>query len=103
MLFFETHTHAWPSIVSGAGLGGIVLALFLKKSCPHISFEIYEAAAQLGEVGAGVALWPRVNEILDFLGIKEDVTRLAAGAGNSRKCTHYSHPKFVLKIDNVSV
>ena len=43
---------------SGAGLGGLVLALFLQKNCPDVTFNVYEAAHQLGEIGdRNIILW----------------------------------------------
>ena len=61
---------------SGAGLGGLVLALSLQKNCPDVTFNVYEAAHQLGEIGAGIGVWPRVWEILRQLGLEEDMTQI---------------------------
>ena len=58
---------------SGAGLGGLLLALFLQKECPELQVTIYESAHQLAEIGAGVAAWPRVWEVLKYLGLEEDL------------------------------
>ena len=58
---------------SGSGLGGLLLALFLQKSCPQIDIAIYESAHELSEIGAGIGVWPRIWEILRNLGLEEDL------------------------------
>ena len=75
-------SHSSPT--SGAGLGGLFLALFLQKNCPHIRVDIYESAHELTEVGAGIGMFPRVWEILKTLDIEEDlVTVIGAANGQS--------------------
>ncbi len=45
---------------------------------PNIDVEIYEAAAEFSEVGAGIGVWPRVWRILEKLGLSEDFSRVTA-------------------------
>jgi 2-polyprenyl-6-methoxyphenol hydroxylase-like FAD-dependent oxidoreductase len=58
---------------SGGGIGGLTLALALSKSRFHetIIVNIYEAAPELSEIGAGIAFLPRTWEILKILGLAE--------------------------------
>lgn len=70
---------------SGAGLGGLLLALFLQKYSTDIEVDIYESAAKLTELGAGIGVWPRVMEVIKYLGLEDDLhniagTRDSAGA-----------------------
>ncbi|TFK94532.1 FAD/NAD(P)-binding domain-containing protein [Polyporus arcularius HHB13444] len=46
--------------IVGAGLGGLLLALFLQKYSTDIDVDIYESAAKLAELGAGIGVWPRI-------------------------------------------
>ncbi|KAJ7227879.1 salicylate hydroxylase [Mycena haematopus] len=63
-----------PTEHSGAGIGGLTLALALSRY-PDIEVELYEAAATLTEVGAGIAVFPRPWKILQMLGLEEDLLK----------------------------
>lgn len=54
----------------GAGLCGLVLALALEKYAPDVDFQIYESAAELTIVGAGIAFQPRSWYIIKELGLE---------------------------------
>ncbi len=59
-------------------MGGLVLGLFLKKYAPDaIRFDIYESAAELTEVGAGVGMSARIWSIMRELGLEEDLLTIA--------------------------
>ncbi|KAF9044499.1 FAD/NAD(P)-binding domain-containing protein [Hymenopellis radicata] len=51
--------------ICGAGIGGLVCALALSR-CPDIEVDVYEAASQFGEVGAGVSVFPRMFSLSFF-------------------------------------
>lgn len=68
---------------SGAGLGGLLLALVLQRDSTDIEVNIYEAHHELTEVGAGIGVWPRIWEILRYVGL-EDTLKQSAGA--AREC-----------------
>ncbi len=62
--------------IIGGGIGGLTAARAL---CQHgIEVAIYEAAPELREIGAGVALHPNAMKVLRSLGLEDDV-RAAAG------------------------
>ena len=44
---------------SGGGMGGLFLGLCLKQYARDVEFDIYEAATELAEVGAGAGMSPR--------------------------------------------
>ena len=71
-------TYDFPS---GAGLGGLILALFLQKDCPSFRVDIYESTQELTELGAGIGFFPRVWEILRYLDLEEDLLKLAGIRG----------------------
>ena len=56
-------------IIVGGGIGGITAAIALKQQ--GIDVEVYERAAELKEVGAGVSLWPNALKALHQLGMKD--------------------------------
>ncbi|GLK75216.1 salicylate hydroxylase [Methylopila jiangsuensis] len=58
---------AAPVLIAGAGIGGLTLALALARR--GVACEIFERAAILSEVGAGVQLAPNASRILDGLGL----------------------------------
>ena len=62
--------------ILGAGMGGLACALALAKhGIPRI--DVYEAAADLGFVGAGIQLAPNMGRILNRLGCWEPIVKEA--------------------------
>lgn len=59
------------AVIAGAGIGGLVAALVLRRA--GFEVEVYEKARQLGEVGAGVQINPAGMRIMDALGLLERV------------------------------
>lgn len=62
-------------IVVGAGLGGLVAALALQDK--GIPVKVFERAAELGEVGAGISLAPNATRVLIALGLRDAMERVA--------------------------
>jgi NADPH-dependent 2,4-dienoyl-CoA reductase/sulfur reductase-like enzyme len=58
---------SYKVIIVGAGLGGLVAGIALSKKGHQVT--ILEAAAQLGEVGAGIQVPPNSTRLLKYLGI----------------------------------
>jgi len=56
---------SFARIDSGGGVGGLTLAVTLSKY-PDIEVEVFEAARQFTEVGAGVGIWPRAFKVQNF-------------------------------------
>ena len=66
---------------SGAGLGGLIFALLMQKHAQDtVEVDIYESARELTEIGAGVAMWPRIWEIVRYLGLEDELLEIS-GAG----------------------
>ncbi|KAJ3565444.1 hypothetical protein NP233_g7626 [Leucocoprinus birnbaumii] len=63
--------------IVGGGIGGLAAAVCLARN-PGISVEIFEAAKEFSEVGAGIGVWPRIWKTLAILGLDEDLARLHA-------------------------
>ena len=55
----------------------------MQKHAPDaVEVDIYESARELTEVGAGVAMWPRIWEIVRYLGLEDELLEIS-GAGRS--------------------
>lgn len=66
---------AAPVLVAGAGIAGLTAALaFASRGFP---VRVFERAASLDEVGAGLQLSPNATRILDRLGVLERLMPLA--------------------------
>ena len=66
------------AIVVGAGIGGVTAAVALEQCGWQVT--VLERAAELGEVGAGISVWPSSVAALEQLGI-EGVSKAAIPAG----------------------
>ncbi len=60
--------------IIGAGIGGLTLALALRQR--GFAPIVYERAKALGEVGAGLTLWPNATKALASLGLGEELDRI---------------------------
>lgn len=56
-----------------------MLALSLQKSCQDVQVDIYESTAELTEIGAGVGMWPRMWEIIEHLGLGDELRQVSGG------------------------
>jgi 2-polyprenyl-6-methoxyphenol hydroxylase-like FAD-dependent oxidoreductase len=61
------------AIIIGAGIGGLTTAIALQKV--GIEVTVYERAAQLKAVGAGLSLWANALRAFDYVGVGDAVRR----------------------------
>ena len=61
--------------IIGGGIGGLTAANALSRA--GIEVAVYEAAAELREIGAGVALLPNAMNVLRAIGVEDDVRKVA--------------------------
>lgn len=59
---YSLHIDSSHANDSGGGVGGLTLAVALSKY-PDIEVEVFEAARQFTEIGAGVGVWPRAFKV----------------------------------------
>ena len=61
----------------GAGIGGLMLACCITQmdKRKRIELDIYEATAELAEIGAGIILSWSVFELLAKIGLEEDLLK----------------------------
>ena len=61
--------------IIGGGIGGLTAANALSRA--GIEVAVYEAAAELREIGAGVALHANAMRVLRAIGVEDDVRKVA--------------------------
>ena len=71
---------------SGGGMGGLVLALCLKKYAPDVRFDIYESARELTEVGAGIGMTPRIWSLIKELGLEDELLTIQGTQEDDGMC-----------------
>ena len=62
---------------SGAGLTGLTFAHALKRFAPDVRFAIYEGAARLDAIGAGIGMQPRSWSIMRAIGLTDALLKIA--------------------------
>ncbi|KAF8197066.1 FAD/NAD(P)-binding domain-containing protein [Pholiota molesta] len=90
--------------IVGGGIGGLALAAAIShlEVDYAIQVDIYEAAAKMTQVGAGITLWPRGWEILKDLGMEND---LAASISPGQELPSQRKPRLAFcceKSDNAN-
>jgi len=80
--------------IIGGGIGGAAAAVALRRA----GFEatVYERAPVLGEVGAGMMLWPNATRVLREIGVLDNV--LARSGVNSRFLVRSSSGTILMDI-----
>ena len=61
--------------IVGAGIAGLTAALALLRR--NIDVEVYEQAAELREVGAGVQISPNGTKVLNSLGLRDALATIS--------------------------
>ncbi|KAI0630491.1 salicylate hydroxylase [Trametes polyzona] len=62
--------------ICGGGVGGLTCAVALSLF-NNVDVDIYEAASEFAEVGAGIGVWPRTWKILCALGLSDELAKVA--------------------------
>jgi salicylate hydroxylase len=62
-------------VIIGAGIGGLTAALTLLRA--GLEVQVFEQAAELREVGAGIQVSPNATRLLHRLGLAEQLRRVA--------------------------
>ena len=55
------------ALVAGGGIAGLATGIALRQA--DIDVEIFERSTELGEIGAGLMLWPNGTRSLQALGV----------------------------------
>lgn len=64
-----------PILIVGGGIGGFAAALALSRKGFFV--RLFEQAPEFSEIGAGIQLGPNVFNMFKYLGLTDDVSRLA--------------------------
>jgi salicylate hydroxylase len=75
-------------IVVGGGIGGLTVSLSLAKK--GIAVRLFEQAAEIKEIGAGIQLGPNVFRMFECLELTDDVNKLAV------------FPEYLMMLDSVT-
>jgi 2-polyprenyl-6-methoxyphenol hydroxylase-like FAD-dependent oxidoreductase len=73
------------AVIVGAGIGGVTCALALARRGWAVT--LLERSENLGEIGSGISIWPKAMEVLEDLGVAEQLRgeyQLAGQAGLRR-------------------
>ena len=73
MITFEPVTQ---TPCSGAGIGGLVLAITIGKYGPSIPIDLYEAHDSIDTAGVGITVWRQTHEVLIELGLFDDFQQI---------------------------
>jgi salicylate hydroxylase len=64
-------------LCSGAGIGGLVLAVTIAKFADRdIQIDLYEAHDAIRTTGTGITVSRRTTEVLEALGLYEEISRV---------------------------
>ncbi|OAX33431.1 FAD/NAD(P)-binding domain-containing protein [Rhizopogon vinicolor AM-OR11-026] len=64
--------------ICGAGIGGLVLAITIDKFAEcDVKIDLYEARDAIITAGAGISLGPHSTEIMEELGMHEEISRVS--------------------------
>ncbi|KAI9061735.1 FAD/NAD-P-binding domain-containing protein [Trametes sanguinea] len=88
----ETLIQTFRVAICGGGIGGLTLAVALSRY-PDIRIEVYEAAGQFKEIGAGVMVWERTWKILELLGLGKEFGEIAHAQPNSSPGVGFDYRK----------
>ncbi|OOG57996.1 FAD-dependent monooxygenase [Polaromonas sp. C04] len=69
--------------VVGGGIGGLAAAVALSRR--NINVSVYEQAKTLGEVGAGIFIYPNSLRQLERMGLKDALAAVGARVGDGSK------------------
>jgi salicylate hydroxylase len=61
--------------IAGAGIGGLTAAVALQREGHEVT--VYEQASELSEIGAGIQLSPNATRVLAWLGLLDEIERIA--------------------------
>jgi salicylate hydroxylase len=82
--------------IIGGGIGGLTAAIALSRA--GVEVAVYEAAAELKEIGAGVALHPNAMRVLRAIGA-EDGVRKIAGRSESQVLRNGLNGRLISRTD----
>ena len=86
--------------IIGGGITGLTTALSLNKL--GYSSTVFERSDQLNEIGAGLLLQPNALKVLEWLGIRDEVSKRGYEITNMEITDRYLRPFRKVSIDTIS-
>src|SRR4051794_12402627 len=74
-------------LIVGAGIGGLTTAIALRRA--GIDATVFEQTPELGEVGAGISLWPNAIKVLRRLGVGDEVESVGCAVTAAETRDHH--------------
>jgi 2-polyprenyl-6-methoxyphenol hydroxylase-like FAD-dependent oxidoreductase len=84
------------ALVVGGGIGGLTAGIALRRQ--GIEVELHERAPAIGEVGAGISMWPNAIRVLDELGVGGKVRALGHTQGDGAIRTASGRPMLAVSM-----
>lgn len=83
------------ALIAGGGIGGLATAIALHRAGWQV--EVLEQAAEFGDVGAGLTLWPNALRALDHIGLGDKVR--AVGTIDETAGIRDSRGRWLTRVD----
>ncbi|KAG0347637.1 hypothetical protein BG005_011968 [Podila minutissima] len=84
-------------LIAGAGLGGLTLALLLKKA--GVRFQVLEGATEIKPLGSAIILGSGVGPLMTQLGIYDELIQVGKHATEMSIVNENLQPEFNMKYD----
>jgi len=76
--------------IVGGGIGGLSLAVALTRH-RDVHVDVYEAASEPSEIGAGVVIWERTLEIFRSMGLADEFAEVSSGPIDSKPAVGFDY------------
>lgn len=72
----------------------------MAQASEDIDIQLYEAAHELTEIGAGVGMWQRPWKVMEALGLREDLSHLVLSPLDDKPRKRYSLSLLTVKYSH---
>ena len=87
-------------LIIGAGIAGLSTAISLKLQ--GFNVKIVEKNSSITDIGAGIISWPNASNILDKLGLLEEVLKVSGKVTSMKRFTHEGEALGTIDITTIN-